>query len=114
MRRKKYAASEIKKIVRRANIRSYSYVAYVVKANGRLLKIKAGCRTWYSFGEAREHYDGRHGMNTIFSTTSPRWSDAWLMPRPEWSAHRDEARAIIDKLQADVEAYVRKCKKAKR
>lgn len=45
-------------IRRRTNIRDYSFNVHLSRSTGKLLKIRAGCRTWLSFADALAHYRG--------------------------------------------------------
>lgn len=94
---------KIRVVARKSNLRSFTYSAYVSKKTGALLRIKAGCRTWYSFDDAIAHYsgDGRYAPS--------KWTDAELARkqvnfpsdyRREW-AERFEARSILRNLRRD-------------
>lgn len=90
-----------------SNIRDWVYTAYIGKT-GRLLSIRAGCRTWKDFTAARHHYypDDPHA----------RWGSLWLKNNTDFRAYawHLEARAILQKLQNRVRLATEKIESDRR
>lgn len=98
---------------RELNLRKYTYVAYLTEA-GKLSYIKAGCRRWKTFTDARAYYNGEGptARRALFET-HVRWSDAWTELQ-KWHDRRAEATACINRLQIDVGLYVQRMRARKR
>jgi hypothetical protein len=109
---KKHKADELKKIARRTNIRDYEYAVWVTKSTGRVVRLRGGCRRWSSFEHAKYWY-ASDGVTPIFRKPA-RWSDAWCGTAHDSLVERQEARAILARLESDVADYVRKLRAAKR
>lgn len=84
------------------HIRRYTYRAFLNRKTGRLLRIEAGCRTWHSFTEAKNHYNGL-GLNPEFASSNIadvlkiRLWDGVMIYAQRW-----EAREVLRKLERKV------------
>lgn len=102
-------ATDVKIIKIACLIRTYVYTATISNKTGKLLGIRAGCRRWKTFDEARNHYSGNGRI--------PSWSDRNVAEYPSKYAQRAEARAILDRLNNAVivaNAKIRRRKRAVR
>jgi hypothetical protein len=72
---------DLKKIAVQSNLRPYRYIAFCNRATGKLHHIIAGCRTWKTFEEARNHYHGKASdgrLNELIcwrNQYAHKWSD---------------------------------------
>ena len=90
----------------------YTYTATVDALTGKLVHIRAGCRTWGSFDAARKHYDGVSRPGEWPDNAN---ADYKRGGRPaELYFHRWEAREILWRLDASVSEYAYKIAKKKK
>lgn len=91
-----------------SHIRRWRYEARLCVRTGRLLGVRAGCRRWSNFAQAKAHYEGGGKYERAFDD-SRKWmlsriQDNLMRSSDYWAglnryAEREEALCLLDRLK---------------
>lgn len=107
-----------KLISERMHLRRYRVRAYLSPSTGRVLRIRAGCRTWRSIAEAVAHYAGggpyasRHlrWRKINYEVATVRAEYEGEHDRRDRIDERNDALLTIARLSAKILRYQKRCK----